>query len=62
MVSCFFLLHLLQFLIYRNIYVIVNRQDTTTFEMEVRGRKQATAHAQSRCMWLNFEHTKNSNR
>ena len=32
--------------------------------MESCGCKQATAHAhvQSRCMWLSFEHTKNSNR
>ena len=39
-------------------------KDTTTFEMEMCGCKQATAHAhvQSRCMWLNFERTKNSNR
>ena len=41
-----------------------SRKDTTTFEMELCGCKQATAHAhvQSRCMWLNFEHTRNSNR
>ena len=39
-------------------------KDTTTFEMALCGCKQATAHAhvQSLCMWLNFEHTKNSNR
>ena len=38
--------------------------DTTTFEMELCGHKQATAHAhvQSHCTWLNFEHSKNSNR
>ena len=38
-------------------------KDTTIFEMELCRCKQATAHAhvQSHCMWLNFEHTKNSN-
>ena len=38
-------------------------KDTTTFEMELCRCKQATApaHLQSHCMWLNPEHTKNSN-
>ena len=38
-------------------------KDTTTFELELCRRKQATAHAdvQSHCMWLNPEHTKNWN-
>ena len=37
--------------------------DATTFEMKLCGHKQATAHAhlQPHCVWLNFEHTKNSN-
>ena len=37
--------------------------DTTTFELELRGHKQATAqaHVRPHCVWLNFEHTKNSN-
>ena len=37
--------------------------DATTFEMELCGHKQATAHAhlQPQCVCLNFEHTKNSN-
>ena len=57
MVSCF-LLHLL--CVYTYICVV---KDTTTFDMELRGCTQATAqaHVQSRCMWLNFEHTKKSN-
>ena len=37
--------------------------DATTFEMEFCGHTQATAHAhvQPHGVWLNFEHTKNSN-
>ena len=45
--------------LYKNMLsCIIN--DKTTFEMELCGRKRATAqaHAQSHCMWLNFEHTK----
>ena len=39
-------------------------KNTTAFEMELCGCKQATVHAhvQFRCMWLNCEHTTNSNR
>ena len=39
-------------------------KDATTFEMELCGCKQATAqaHVRPHCVWLNFEHTKNSNR
>ena len=38
--------------------------DATTFVMELCEHKQATAqaHVQPHCVWLNFEHTKNSNR
>ena len=38
--------------------------DTTTFEFEFCGHKQAIAqaHVRPHCLWLNFEHTKNSNR
>ena len=38
-------------------------KDTTTFEMELCGCKQAAAHAHGgpHGVWLNFEHTKNSN-
>ena len=58
--SFMFLLHLLH--IYFQISSIV--KDTTKFEMELRGHKQATAqaHVRPHCVWLNFEHTKNSNR
>ena len=39
-------------------------KDATTFELEFCGRKQPTAqaHVPPHCVWLNFEHTKNSNR
>ena len=48
-----------------NIFVLSRIvKDTTTFEMELCGHKQATAqaHVRPHCVWLNFQHTKNSNR
>ena len=55
--------------LYRKIFVFIKNmsswivKDTSTFEMELCWCRQATAHAhvQSHCMWLNPEHTKNSN-
>ena len=49
--------------VYVYIYIHVVT-DTTTFEMELCGHKQATAHTHvpPHCVRLNFEHTKNSNR
>ena len=67
MVSCVFATSLL-FFKYKYIYIYINMSswtvtDATTFEMELCGCKQATAHAhlQPHGVWLNFEHTKNSN-
>ena len=56
----FFLLHLLHIFL----KVIVNRQRRHNIRNGIVWAQlgHSTCHVQSRCMWLNFEHTKNSNR